>query len=311
MKDINWYPGHMKKTKDLIRENMKLVDAVVELRDARIPFSSANRDLAELAGSKPRLVVLNKSDLAESSETEKWVNKLRSEGLRAAAISCAGNDGAKKLYKALGDMRSEINERKKTMRPLRIMVVGIPNVGKSTLINRLTGRKSAVTGNKPGVTRGKQWITLKDGTQLLDTPGVLWPKLGSKTVGLHLAFCGSIKDEIMDIPDLALEYIRFMSERYPELLIKRYKIDSVSEDPLETMEEIARKRGFIMAGKRIDYDRCASTLLDEFRTGKTGRITIETAEVPSQTDGTAAEGQGSQRNAGSNDDTDKRGGSDD
>ncbi|MDD6153948.1 MAG: ribosome biogenesis GTPase YlqF [Eubacteriales bacterium] len=283
MKDINWYPGHMKKTKDLIQANIKLVDVVIELRDARIPMSSTNKDLAQLFAHKPRIVVLNKSDLADRTETEKWVRKLKSEGFEAVGLSCAGNTEAKGLFRILDNMRAEINKERRNQRPLRVMIVGIPNVGKSTLINRLTGKKSAQTGNRPGVTRGKQWLTLKDGTQLLDTPGVLWPKLGSKETGLHLAFCGSIKDEILDLPDLALEFIREMSENYPDLLIKRYKLEGVSEDPLETMEDIARKRGFIMAGKRIDYDRCALTVLDEFRAGTIGHITLEKAK-PSRHD---------------------------
>ena len=190
-------------------------------------------------------------------------------------MNCMTGTGVNQLYKILNKEQEEKNSGQMRNRPLRMMIVGVPNVGKSSLINRMTGKKSAQTGDRPGVTRGKQWLALKNGMQLLDTPGILWPKFEDPKVGLNLAFCGSIKDEIMDTATLALELIGVLGEDYPELLMKRYKLDEVVEMPLENMEEISRKRGFILPGKRIDYERCGRTVLDEFRAGKIGNITLE------------------------------------
>ncbi len=272
---INWYPGHMKKTRELIKSNLKLVDVVVEVIDARIPLASRNPIIDELVAGKERIIVLNKSDLADASQNKKWVDCFEALGFHAIATNAESGDGIKKLLRQLSALQEARNENKSVKRNLRMMIVGVPNVGKSSLINRLTGKKSTQTGDRPGITKGKQWITLKNKMQLLDTPGILWPKFEDPNVGIDLAFCGSIRDEILPSEELALELIRVLSEKYGELLVQRYKLEALGETPLDTMEKIAEKRGFIRAGKRIDYERCAKTILDEFRAGKIGRITLE------------------------------------
>ena len=275
---LNWYPGHMKKTRDLIEKNLKLVDAVLELVDARIPASSRNPVIDQITGNKKRVIVMNKSDLADPAETKQWVERFRKENGYACAVDCRSGRGLDRLFRILQTLQEARDQEKSEKRPLRLMVVGVPNVGKSSLINRLTGRKSATTGNKPGVTRGKQWLTLKNGMQLLDTPGILWPKFEDKNVGMNLAFCGSIKDEIMDLETLALELVKVLLKDYSGLLETRYKIEEISSDGLEAMEQIGRKRGFLFSGNRLDYERTARTILDEFRAGKTGCVTLEKAE---------------------------------
>ncbi|MCL1982185.1 MAG: ribosome biogenesis GTPase YlqF [Clostridiales bacterium] len=272
---INWYPGHMKKTKDLISENLKLVDVAVEVIDARIPVSSRNPVIDDILKNKKRIVVLGKSDLADEAENEKWARVLEKTGATAMLMNCVAGTGVPRLLKLLARMQAEKNIGRARKRPLRLMIVGIPNVGKSSLINRLVGKKSAMTGDRPGVTKGKQWLNLSDGIQLLDTPGILWPKFEDRTTGLHLAFCGSIKDEILDRGDLALELVAVLQEKYPGLLVERYRLDGLCDAPLENMESIALKRGFILSGKRIDYERASRALLDEFRSGAIGRITLE------------------------------------
>ena len=275
---LNWYPGHMKKTREMIEKNLRLVDAVLELVDARIPVASRNPVIGQITENKKRVIVLNKSDLADQAETVRWVERLRGESGYACAVDCRSGKGIDRLFQILRTLQEERDQEKSVKRPLRLMVVGVPNVGKSSLINRLTGRKSATTGNKPGVTKGKQWLTLKNGMQLLDTPGILWAKFEDKNVGMNLAFCGSIRDEIMDLETLALELVKVLLSDYSGLLEARYKIEEISSDGLEAMEQIARKRGFLFSGGRIDYERTARTILDEFRSGKTGRITLEKAD---------------------------------
>ena len=275
IENINWYPGHMKKTRDLIQENLKLVDVCVEVLDARIPVSSRNPILAELTGSKTRIIVLNKSDLADEAKTAAWAEKLQADGSRVLVMNCNSGAGCSALLRMLEKIRDEKNEGRERQKDLRLMIVGVPNVGKSSLINRMTGKKAAKTGNKPGVTRGKQWISLGEHMMMLDTPGILWPKFEDRQVGLNLAFCGSIRDEIMDLETLGMELIGVLARDYPDLLAARYKLDGIAETPLENMENIARKRGFILPGKRIDYERTARTVLDEFRAGTIGRITLE------------------------------------
>ena len=312
MDKINWYPGHMKKTRELIQSNMKMVDLVVEVIDSRIPVASRNPILPELIGEKPEIIVLNKTDLSDPSETSAWVRALNSKTVTAIPCDCESGQGTKRLLEELDKANANRNSTKKWDRPLRMMIVGVPNVGKSSLINRLTRRKAAKTGDKPGVTRGKQWLTLENGMQLLDTPGILWPNIEDQEQGRHLAFCGAIKDEIYDISELCLEFIKFMLAEHRDELYARYKLkapagaDTAEEDeddsiwgeaeaenlctdgitpvseggeytPLGAMEQIARNRGFIMPGKRIDYERCARTVLDEFRAGKIGLITLEHA----------------------------------
>ena len=277
IENINWYPGHMKKTRELIKENLKAVDVVVEIIDSRIPVSSRNPVIGELISGKRRIVVLGKADLADETETAKWTERLAAEEgvAKVLALNLQSGENINRLVRALEAEQDIRNAERSVKRPLRIMIVGVPNVGKSSLINRLTGKRSAMTGDKPGVTKGKQWLTLTNGMQLLDTPGILWPKFEDPDVGLNLAFCGSIKDDILGVQDLGYELIRVLGERYPELLRERYKLEEISDQAIENMDNIALKRGFIMSGKRIDYERTGRTVLDEFRGGKIGRITLE------------------------------------
>lgn len=280
IENINWYPGHMKKTRELIAENLKMVDIVIEVIDARIPVSSRNPIIDELVKTKKRIIILNKSDLSDGKANAQWSDYFKKQGSMVLAMNCMSGGGVNQLYKILNRLQDEKNEGQIRKKPLRMMIVGVPNVGKSSLINRMTGKKSAKTGDRPGVTKGKQWLGLENGMQLLDTPGILWPKFEDPEVGLNLAFCGSIKDEILDVATLALELIKVLQKDYPQLLKDRYKLDEIEEDALTNMENIALKRGFILPGKRIDYERCGKTVLDEFRSGKIGNITLEqTAEA--------------------------------
>lgn len=276
---INWYPGHMKKTRELIAENLKMVDIVIEVIDARIPVSSRNPIIDELVKNKRRLIILNKSDLSDPKANETWAETFKKQGNLVLTMNCMTGSGAGQLYKLLSRLQDEKNEGQLRKKTLRMMIVGVPNVGKSSLINRMTGKKSAKTGDRPGVTKGKQWLGLENGMQLLDTPGILWPKFEDPQVGLNLAFCGSIKDEILDTASLALELIKVLQRDYPQLLRERYKLDELDEDALVNMEAIAAKRGFILSGKRVDYERCARTVLDEFRGGKIGNITLEKVQA--------------------------------
>ena len=277
IENINWYPGHMKKTRELIRENLKAVDLSIEIIDSRIPVSSRNPVIDELISTKPRIVVLGKADLADEEETKKWADEIRKEKgvTRVLALNLQSGENIKKLLKALEAEQDRRNEERNVKRPLRIMIVGVPNVGKSSLINRLSGRKAAQTGDRPGVTKGKQLLTLQNGMQILDTPGILWPKFEDPNVGLNLAFCGSIKDDILGVQDLGFELIKYLGTEYPDMLKDRYKLDEVSEEAIENMDNIALKRGFILSGKRIDYERTGRIVLDEFRGGVIGRITLE------------------------------------
>lgn len=275
LEHINWYPGHMKKTREMIIENLKAVDVVLELVDSRIPVSSRNPVIDEIVSGKRRIIILAKADLADETETEKWRKHFEAEGHRTLALNLQTGDNIKQLFRALEQEQQLRDKQKSIRRPLRLMIVGVPNVGKSSLINRLTAKKTARTGDRPGVTTGKQWVTLQNGMQLLDTPGILWPKFEDNKVGLNLAFCGSIKDDILGVDELAYELIRVLGESYPEKLIARYGLDEIREQTIDNMDAIAMKRGFIMSGKRIDYERTGRTVLDEFRGGKLGRITLE------------------------------------
>jgi len=275
MEQINWYPGHMKKTRELIAANLKMVDVVCELLDARIPLSSRNPIINDLIINKRKIVVLNKSDLADPAITALWKDHFRRESDDVLVMNSVIGSGVKELLKSLERIRDSRNEGQVRKRPLRLMIVGVPNVGKSSLINRLTGKKGARTGNKPGVTRGKQWLNLGADIQLLDTPGILWPKFEDPQTGLNLAFCGSVKDETMDLADLALALITRLSERHYALLEERYHLKNPTDTPLETMEAIAGSRGYLLSGGRIDYERTARTVLDEFRSGTLGRVTLE------------------------------------
>lgn len=276
---INWYPGHMKKTKELVKNNLKLVDVVVELLDARIPFSSRNPDIDRFVGDKPRVVVLNKSDISDPNKLNQWVDYYKKRGIKAIPVDTLKGKGINKIIE---ECKNETKEKMEALvkkgrieRPIRIMIVGIPNVGKSSLINKLTGRKSTQTGDKPGVTKGKQWVKLKGNLELLDTPGILWPKFEDEEVALKLAFCRAIKDEVLDVDTLGLRLIEKLMEIEPEKLKERYKLNELGQTPLETMEMIGVKRGLILRRNELDYTRIATTVLNEFRDGKIGRITLE------------------------------------
>ncbi|HHX13745.1 MAG TPA: ribosome biogenesis GTPase YlqF [Clostridiales bacterium] len=275
IESINWYPGHMKKTRELIRDHLKAVDCVIEVIDARIPLSSRNPIVDELIGGRPRVVLLNKADLAEEKTTVEWAEHLTTAGTIAWPVNSLSGQGLSLLPAQLQKLQKTDQLKKPDFRPLRLMIAGVPNVGKSSLINRLTGRKATQTGDRPGVTKGKQWLTLANGMKLLDTPGILWPKFEDPRTGLNLALCGSIKDEILDPAEMGLALLRALAPRYGDLLIERYKLDELPEDALEAMELIARKRGFLLSGGRIDYERTGRTLLDEFRAGQIGRISLE------------------------------------
>ncbi len=278
---INWYPGHMKKTKELVQNNLKMVDVVIELLDARIPYSSKNPQIDSIVGDKPRVVVLNKSDLANTGNLNQWVNYYEKKGIKAIPVSTTKGNGVSKIIEECKNVTKEkmdnLKSKGRQERAIRLMIVGIPNVGKSTLINKLMGRKSTVTGDKPGVTKCKQWVRLKGNMELLDTPGILWPKFEDQEVALNLAFSRAIKDEILDIDTLGLKFIEKLMDIDPEKLQERYKLEELGETPLETMEMIGRKRGFILGRQELDYTRIALTVLNEYREGKIGKISLEKA----------------------------------
>lgn len=279
--DINWFPGHMTKTLRMMQENQKLIDIVIELVDARIPLSSRNPSIDEIFPSKPRIVVMNKSDIADASVTESWKRYFVKKGLRAEAVSSTSGKSLQGIFSVCREqLREKIEHdaaRGLVNRPIKIMVVGIPNVGKSSFINKLSGRKSTVTGDRPGVTRGKQWIRLGNGFELLDTPGVLWPKFEDRTVGEKLAFTGAIRDEVMDIEEIACLLLEFLSKNYPDRLTERYKMTNFRElNGYELLQLLGKKRGFVVSGGEIDTERAAKILLDEFRGAKLGRISLET-----------------------------------
>jgi ribosome biogenesis GTPase A len=276
---INWFPGHMAKTRREIKENLKLVDAVIEIRDARIVKSSANPEIEEICAGKPRIILLNKSDLSEKPITNQWIRYLTKENIKVLSVNCVNDDGIKNIKPVLDELLKEKHERLKNKGLVkitdRVMVVGIPNVGKSSFINKMAKNNIAKIGDRPGVTKSKQWIKTKIGIELMDTPGVLWPKFEDETVGLNLAFTGAIKDEIMDIETLALRLIERLQNDYAEKLKERYKLTELDENPLVNMDNIARKRGAVISGGEIDYNRVAIMLMDEFRGGKLGKISLE------------------------------------
>ena len=276
---INWFPGHMKKTQREIKENLKLVDAVIEIRDARIPRSSANPDIDKLLQNKPRIILLNKKDLTEKKATNEWIKYLTKDNVKVLEVNCLQGEGLKNIKPVLMELLKEKHDRLKAkgMAKIvtRVMVVGVPNCGKSTLINKLAKNNIAKTGDRPGVTKSKQWIKTSLDIELLDTPGVLWPKFEDEEIALNLAFTGAIKDEVMDTEELAYRLVQRLQEYYPENLKERYKIEEIFEDPLDTLNAIARKRGCLIRGGEIDYNRISVILLDEFRGGKIGKITLE------------------------------------
>lgn len=278
--NIQWFPGHMAKTRRLIGENMKLVDLVVEVLDARAPLASQNPEMDLLCNSKPRLLILNKSDLADEKTNEAWLRYFKEQGKTAILFDSVHAKQTKVITDTVRRMLSEQikrqEERGMKNRSIKLMIVGIPNVGKSSFINRLAGRAAAISGDRPGVTRGKQWIRLSGGLEMLDTPGVLWPKFEDEAVGLCLAFTGAIKDEIMDTETLAAHLLENLSKRAPELLMARYKLPNLEfENGFCALEAVAKKRGFIVSGGELDTLRAAGIVLDEFRGAKIGRISLE------------------------------------
>ena len=279
--NIQWYPGHMTKAKRMMQENIKLIDLVIEVTDARIPLSSRNPDIDELGKNKARLILLNKADLADDSRTEQWMEYFRSKGYYAVKINARSGAGMKGILPVIMESCKEKIERDRRRgilnRPVRAMVVGIPNVGKSTFINSFAGKACTKTGNKPGVTKGKQWIRINKNVELLDTPGILWPKFEDQEVGAKLAMVGSIKDEILNLEELSLELLAYLHREYEGVLEQRYQIIE-SENNVTMLEEIARNRKCIQKGQELDYTKAANILLEEFRNGKIGRITLEKAE---------------------------------
>ena len=285
--NIQWYPGHMTKAKRMMEENIKLVDVVIELVDARVPISSQNPDVLKLANNKPRIIVLNKVDLADGKETKKWADYFLGQGYVVVEVNSQNGKGIKSVSSAINLACKEKIERNKKRglqnRPMRAMVVGIPNVGKSTFINKLVGKASAKTGNKPGVTKGKQWLKLKNEFELLDTPGVLWPKFEDQNVGIKLAMIGSIREEILDTEGLAMLAFEFMRDRYPNLLMDKYPMTDVAgKKGHELLEAVTITRHLLKPGNEPDVSRMAKMFLDEFRNGKIGKMTLESVSEYNQ-----------------------------
>ena len=280
--NIQWYPGHMTKTRRQIEADLKQVAAVCEIVDARIPISSRNPDIDSICGNKPRIMILNRMDLADPDATKRWADHFKSKGMAVVVTDCKSRKGISSFQPAVRSVLKEKIARDAARgmnRPLRVMIVGIPNVGKSTLINQISGRKGAKAENRPGVTRGKQWVTVENSLLLLDTPGILWPKFEDPQVGMMLAYTGAVKDGILDVEELACNLIRLLWERYPTALNERYSIPLDADVPgYELLEMAGRKRGFLLARGEINTERMAQVLLEEYRNGKLGRFTLEEPE---------------------------------
>ena len=282
--NINWYPGHMAKTKKQIIQDLKLIDVVIEVLDARLPKSSHNPDLEDILKNKKRVVLLNKSDLAEEKENKKWIKYFEKNNIPAVLVDCNQGKGMREsLDKIRVIMQEDLKkdaQKGKVGRAIRVLVLGIPNVGKSSYINRLTKKVSAKVGNKPGVTRQKQWIRLDNTIELLDTPGVLWPKLDNENTALYLAFTGTIKEDILERTDIAYNLLKYLLKEYPENVNNRYNIEleEANDEVLAYMEAIGKKRGALLSGGRIDYEKTAGIILEDFRSGKLGRISLEKVE---------------------------------
>jgi len=277
--NINWYPGHMKKAKESIKKNLSLVDLVYEVIDARIPYSSRNPEIDNIIGDRPRLIILNKSGLADEKANLIWEEYFKSKGILAISVDSLNNKGIDDIislsYTLTKDKRMVLEKKGIKNRPIRAMILGIPNVGKSTLINSLSKRKGAKVGNKPGVTKGNQWIKIKGDLELLDTPGILWPKFEDRYIGLNLAFTGAIKDELLDIETLSLELIEKLNSISISYIEKRYNIVTQAKTNYDIIMEIGRKRGCIVKGGEVDFEKASRIVIDEFRKGLLGRITLE------------------------------------
>ena len=280
--NIHWYPGHMTKTRRQIEADLKQVDAVCEIVDARIPVSSRNPDIDSICGAKPRIIVLNRMDLADPNATKKWMAYFKANGMAVIATDCKTRKGIADFTPAARTACAEKLARDAARgmnRPLRVMVVGIPNVGKSTLINQISGRKGAKAENRPGVTRGKQWVSVDSGLQLLDTPGILWPKFEDPEVGMMLAYTGAVKEGVIDLEELACRLMELLHKFYPNTLLERYKVEAPEGTPgWELMEMAGRKRGYLISGGEVNTERMSKVLIDEFRSGKLGKFTLEMPE---------------------------------
>lgn len=284
MANYQWYPGHMTKAKRMMQENIKLVDLILELVDARVPFSSRNPDIDEMGRQKARIILLNKCDLADEKKTALWSGYFKEQGFQVVLVNSRSGAGLKAIQGAVQEACREKIERDRKRgilnRPIRAMVVGIPNVGKSTFINSFAGKACTKTGNKPGVTRGAQWVRLNKQVELLDTPGILWPKFEDPKAGLRLAMIGSIKDEVLQTEELTLELLKFLTEEYPGALAQRYGIQE-TEEPFSMLSDIAKNRGCLLKGQELDYGKAVGIILEEFRNGRLGRFTLE---VPGEED---------------------------
>jgi len=281
--NIQWYPGHMTKTRRQMEEDLKLVDAVCEILDARIPVSSRNPDIDAICGTKPRMIILNRIDMADPGMVKTWTEYFKSKGMAVIQTDCKSRKGINTFVPALRSLLAEklrrYEEKGQIGRPLKIMIVGIPNVGKSTFINQVAGRKGAKAENRPGVTRGKQWVTVDNGLLLLDTPGILWPKFEDPQVGIRLAYTGAVKDDILDTEGLACHLMEMLWKRYPDAVRERYKIDMPADsEGYDLLIAAGRKRGFLISGGEIDTERMARVLLEEYRSCKLGRFTLEGPE---------------------------------
>ena len=278
---FQWYPGHMTKARRMMQENIKLIDLIIELVDARIPLSSRNPDIDDMGKNKARLIVLNKADLAEEKRNDEWVEYFKEKGYSAVKVNSKKGGGIKPIQSVIQEACREKTERDRRRgilnRPVRAMVAGIPNVGKSTFINTLAGKACTKTGNKPGVTKGKQWIRLNKSVELLDTPGILWPKFEDQKAALKLAFIGSIKDEILQTEELAAELIKYMEEEYAGAIGEKYSVET-TEDSYECLRRIAESRHCLVRGNELDTEKAAALFLDDFRNGRLGRITLENPE---------------------------------
>lgn len=277
--NINWYPGHMAKTKKQIIEDLKLIDIVVEVLDARIPLASTNPDMQEYISQKNRIIVLNKADLADEKRTKEWIDYYKKNGILAIPISATTNSGIKnvvtEIRKEYEKIKDKYVKKGRIGKAIRVMILGIPNVGKSTFINTLCKRSAAKVGNKPGVTKQKQWIKIADNIELMDTPGMLWPKLDNKEYAIHLAYIGTIGENAVDNEEIAYNLVCYLKENYAENIKARYNVDIEGKDTMQIIEEIARKRGAIISGGEINLEKISNIILNEFQSGKLGRITIE------------------------------------
>lgn len=279
---IQWYPGHMTKAMRMMEENVKLVDAIGYVLDARAPQSCFNPGFVKIVGSRPCVFILNKCDLADPAKVDMWCEYFRRNNMPFVRVTATASKEAAKIVQAFVDVTAHItakNKAKGVFKPVRCLILGVPNCGKSTIINCLSGRKAVITGDKPGVTKGKQWVRLTNGLELLDTPGTLWSKFEDEVVARRLCFIGSIKDDVVDIEEVALALIAELQNMYPDLLAARYGVEVHGKPPIEVYNAIAASRGFLLRGGEVDYERCAKAVLDDFRKGKTGRITFDVPQA--------------------------------